>query len=126
MSSDIMEQVIQKMKSAPLGIFSIQFDALTDVANCFQVLVYVRYIYEGDFKYEFLFSKPLEMTTTACDVFNEFVSFLQNHNIPWKNVCGVCTDGAPAMLVCRSGFKRLVINALQKSLELTVWFIDKC
>ena len=34
MSADIMEQVIQEMKSAPLGIFSIQLHESTDVANC--------------------------------------------------------------------------------------------
>ena len=42
MSADIMEQVIQEMKSAPLGIFSIQLDESTDMANSSQLLVYVR------------------------------------------------------------------------------------
>ena len=60
MSADIMEQVIQEMKSAPLGIFSIQLDESTDAENCSQLLVYVRYIYEGDFKDGFLFSKHLK------------------------------------------------------------------
>ena len=50
MSADIMEQVIHEMKSAQLGIFSIQLDESTDVVNYYQLLVYVRYIYEGDFK----------------------------------------------------------------------------
>ena len=116
MSDDKMEQVIQEMKSAALGIFSIQLDESTDVANCFQLLVYVRHIYEGDFKDELLFCKPLEITTTAYDVFDTVGSFLQNHDIPWGNVCGVCTDGAPAMLGCRSGFQRLVINASPKAI----------
>ena len=116
MSADIMEQVIQEMKSAPLGIFIIQPDESTDVANCSQLLVYMRYIYEGDFKDEFLFCKPLETTTTACDVFNKVGSSLQNQDIPWGNVCGVCTDGAAAMLGCRSGFQQLVINALLKAI----------
>ena len=81
------------------------------MANCSQLLVYVRYIYEGDFKDEFLFCKPLEAITTVRDVFEIFGSFLQNRDIPRGNVCGVCTDGAPAMLGCRSGLQRLVINA---------------
>ena len=83
------------------------------MANCSQLLVYVRYIHEGDFKDEFLFCKPLETTTTACDVFDTVGSFLQNHDIPWRNVC---TDGAPAMLGCRSGFQRLIINASPKAI----------
>ena len=60
MSADVMEQVIQDMKSAPLGIFSIQLDESTDVANCSQLLVYVRYVYEGDFKDEFLFANHMK------------------------------------------------------------------
>ena len=116
MSADIMEQVIKEMKSAPLGIFNILLDESTYVANSSQLLVYVRYIYEGDFKDEFLFCKPLETTTTARDVFDTVGSFLENHDIPWGNVCGVCTDGAPAMRGCRSGFQRLVINASPKAI----------
>ena len=104
-----MEQVIQKMKSAPLVIFSIQLDESTDVANCSRLLAYVRYFYEGDFK-------PLETTTTARDVFDAVWSFLQKHDIPWGKVCGVCTDGAPAMLGCRSRFHRLAINASPKAI----------
>ncbi|XP_077194309.1 uncharacterized protein LOC143837837 [Paroedura picta] len=34
MSADILDQVIQEIKSAPLPIFSIQLDASTDIANC--------------------------------------------------------------------------------------------
>ncbi|KAM4696055.1 zinc finger BED domain-containing protein 5-like [Rhinophrynus dorsalis] len=114
MSADIIDQVIQEIKSAPLGIFSIQLDESTDVANCSQLLVYVRYINGGDFKDEFLFCKPLETTTTARDVFDTTGSFLEKHEISWEKVCGVCTDGAPAMLGCRSGFQSLVLNESPK------------
>lgn len=34
MSADILGQVIQEIKSAPLPIFSLQLDESTDVANC--------------------------------------------------------------------------------------------
>ena len=67
-------------------------------------------------KMSFFFCKPLETTSTAHDVFDTVGSFLQNHDIPWGNVCIVCTDGAPAMLGCRSGFQRLVINASPKAI----------
>lgn len=98
MSADIIDQVIQEMKSAPFPIFSIQRDESTDIANCSQLLVYMRYSNDGDFKDEFLSCKPLEMTTTACDVFDTVGSFLKEHKISWEKVCGVCTDGAPSML----------------------------
>ncbi|XP_070270292.1 LOW QUALITY PROTEIN: protein FAM200C [Myotis yumanensis] len=114
MYADILDQVIQEIKSAPLPIFNIQLDESTDVANCSQLLVYVRYINDGNFKDEFLFCKPLEMTTTARDVFDTVGSFLKEHQISWEKVCGACTDGAPAMLGCRSGFQRLVLNGSPK------------
>nr|XP_008103991.1 PREDICTED: SCAN domain-containing protein 3 isoform X1 [Anolis carolinensis]XP_008103992.1 PREDICTED: SCAN domain-containing protein 3 isoform X1 [Anolis carolinensis]XP_008103993.1 PREDICTED: SCAN domain-containing protein 3 isoform X1 [Anolis carolinensis]XP_008103994.1 PREDICTED: SCAN domain-containing protein 3 isoform X1 [Anolis carolinensis]XP_008103995.1 PREDICTED: SCAN domain-containing protein 3 isoform X1 [Anolis carolinensis]XP_008103997.1 PREDICTED: SCAN domain-containing protei len=114
LSADILGQVIQEIKSAPLPIFSIQLDESTDVANCSQLLVYVRYINDDDFKDEFLFYKPLETTTTAHDVFDTVGSFLKEHKISWEKVCGVCTDGASAVLGCRSGFQRLVLNESPK------------
>ncbi|XP_060629099.2 protein FAM200C-like [Anolis sagrei] len=114
MSADILDQVIQEIKSAPLPIFSIQLDESTDTTNCSQLLVYVRYINDGNFKDEFLFCKPLEMTTTACGVFDTVGSFLKEHTISWEKVCGVCTDGAPAMLGCGSGFQSLVLNESPK------------
>ncbi|XP_032742843.1 protein ZBED8-like [Rattus rattus] len=116
MSADILDQVIQEIKSAPLPAFSIQLDESTDVASCSQLLVYVRYIKDGDFKDEFLFCKPLERTTTALDVFEAVGSFLRQHKISWESVCGVCTDGAPATLGCQSGFQRLVLNESPKAI----------
>ncbi|KAL1768625.1 zinc finger protein BED domain-containing protein 5-like [Sigmodon hispidus] len=114
MSADILDQVIQEIKSAPLPVFSIQLDESTDVANCSQLLVYVRYINDGGFKDEFLFCRPLETSSTALDVFDTVGSFLKEHKISWDMVCGVCTDGAPAMLGCHSGFQRLILKESPK------------
>ena len=41
-STDIKEQVITKVQGSKYG-FAIQLDELTDVSNCAQLLVYVRY-----------------------------------------------------------------------------------
>ena len=70
------------MKSAPLGIFSIQLDESTDVANCSQLLVYVKYIYEGDFKDELFFANHLKrqllhaMSLTQLSPFCKIMTFL--------------------------------------------------
>ena len=34
--------------------------------------------------------------------------FFNENRIAWKNLCGVCTDGAPAMLGSKSRFQALV------------------
>lgn len=120
MSADILDQVIQEIKSAPLPIFSVQLDESTDIANCSQLMAYVRYIHDGDFKDEFLFCRPLERrterTATALDVFEAVGSFLRQHKVSWESICGVCTDGAPATLGCQSGFQRLVLNESPKAI----------
>ena len=65
----ILTQVTNEIKTSPLGLFTLQVDESTDVANLPQLLVYVRYINNGNFKDEFLFCKPYETTTKSTDIF---------------------------------------------------------
>ena len=44
MSMDIKDQVVSEIKAAPLGIFALQLDEITDVSNCAQLLVFTRYM----------------------------------------------------------------------------------
>ena len=67
-------------------------------------------------KEEFLLCRELETTTKAQDVFVLIDNFFQENGIEWKNLCGICTDGAPAMLGSRSGFQKLVKD---RSLQVT-------
>jgi len=105
MAIDIKDQVVQEIKSAAFGLFSIQLDESTDVASCSQLLVFARYVHSGSFKEEFLFCSPLETTTKASDILEKVSSFFESENILWDNVCGCCTDGASAMLGTKSGFQ---------------------
>ena len=59
-------------------------------------------------KEEMLFCKSMETRTTAADIFNVVSTFFKENNLSWKNLVGVCTDGAPAMLGLRSGFIKRV------------------
>ena len=106
MSMDVKEQVLTEIKASPL--FAFQLDESTDVSSCSQLLVFVRYIHSGDIKDEFLFCSTLETTTKADDVMEKFSFFFHEECLQWENVCGVCTDGAPAMLGSRSGFQSRV------------------
>ena len=82
-------------------LFSFQLDESTDVSSCSQLPVFVRYINTGDIKDEFLFCSALETTTKADNVMEKFQLFLQDEDIQWENVCGVCTDGAPDIRGCQ-------------------------
>ena len=58
---------------------------------------------------EFLFCERLDTRTTAKDIFNKVNSFLRSTISNGSTyVIVVCTDGAPAMLGCCSGFQTLV------------------
>lgn len=110
MSSNVLKQVIEELNSS-LFPFSMQLDESTDVSQCSQLLVFVRYVHHDtrSIKEEFLFCDSLLETTKASDVFEIIKRFFIEHNVDWKTKLGsICTDGAPAMLGKSSGFAALV------------------
>uniref|UniRef100_UPI00358ED38C zinc finger BED domain-containing protein 5-like n=1 Tax=Myxine glutinosa TaxID=7769 RepID=UPI00358ED38C len=110
LSSDIKEQVIAEIKDAAFGLFSIQLNESTDVSSCSQLLAFVRYVKGDSIKEEFLFCRSLERNTRAVDVMEKVTEFFDHEELNWHNLCGVCTDGAPAIQVAKSGFQALVRN----------------
>lgn len=110
MSSNVLKQVIEELNASPFP-FSMQLDESTDVSQCSQLLVFVRYVQHEtrSIKEEFLFCNSLLGTTKASDVFEMIKSFFTEQNVDWKTKLGsICTDGAPAMLGNTSGFATLV------------------
>ena len=105
---DILCQIIQELKEIPAGLFSIQLDETTDVTNFSQLLVYLRYYKNVKIKEDFLFCKPPQTSITAANIFDLINDFFKEHSIEWEKWCGVCTDGAPAIVGCKSGFQSLV------------------
>ena len=106
MSEDVKKQVV---------MFLFQVDESTDVSSCAQRHVFVRYIHSGDIKEEFLFCSELDTTTTSVDIMGKMKTFFKAQGLQWENVCGVCTDGAPAMLRSRSGFTKKVKELVPKA-----------
>ena len=115
LSDDIKCQVVEEIKNAPFGLFAIQIDESTDISLCAQLMVYTKYIYNDTFKEEFLFCSSLETTTKAADILEKVSTFFQSENLEWKNLVGCCTDGAPSLLGCHSGFRALVKRKVPKS-----------
>ncbi|XP_039764267.1 zinc finger BED domain-containing protein 5-like [Pararge aegeria] len=102
MAEDIKNQVVEAVKASTF--FAIQLDESTDVAQCWQLIVFVRYIQNETIKDELLFSKELTTTSKASDIMTAISEFFKRHELSWTKLIGVCTDGAPAMLGSRSGF----------------------
>ena len=109
MSRDILSQVLVEIKNSNQG-FSIQLDETTDVSNCAQLLVFAGYVVGHGIKEELLISSMLEGTTKGEDIFQLVNSFFQEHELKWVNVKGCTTDGAPAMLGRKSGFRGRVLE----------------
>src|SRR5215469_15579232 len=100
MSQDIKLQVVEKIRQSPF--FAIQLDETTDVSQVSQLLVYTWFVSGNKMEEEFLFCKPLMLTTKAEDVMNIVSKFFQEENISWEKLIGVCTDRAPGMLGSKS------------------------
>ncbi|KAK9745154.1 hypothetical protein QE152_g7169 [Popillia japonica] len=66
MSNDIEDQLVCEIKKSPY--FSLQCDESTDVAQCCQLLVFVRYLGDNNtIKEELLISQELETTSKGKD-----------------------------------------------------------
>ena len=90
----------------------MQLDESTDIACMSQLLFFLRYVQKAgkkpQLKEEFLFCESLQTITATTDVTNLIKAFFKKHDIPFENIGFVCTDGAPAMLGCKSGFVALL------------------
>ena len=71
-------------------------------------MVFVKYVYKGKCKKNFLFCISLRTNTKAVDIFEKFLSFFKSEHLEWNNLVGCCTDEAPAVLGYNSGFQVLV------------------
>ena len=63
---------------------------------------------EKGIKDNLLFCSALENNTRAVDVMEKLAAFFDQEGLDLENVCGICPDGAPAMLGARSGLQTLV------------------
>ena len=106
MSLDVKQQVIEEMNASPL--FAFQVDESANVALCSQLIVFVQYIHEYYIKNEFLFWTSLKTITNSEDVTEKISIFFDIEGLQWNKLCGICTDGPPAMLGSRSGFQTKV------------------
>ena len=62
---------------------------------------------EKDIKDNILFCSALKTNTRAVDVMEKLAAFFDQEGLDWENICGICTDSAPAMLGAISGLQTL-------------------
>uniref|UniRef100_A0A3B4TIW1 Uncharacterized protein n=1 Tax=Seriola dumerili TaxID=41447 RepID=A0A3B4TIW1_SERDU len=101
MAGDVKNTLIECIKNS--RYFAIQLDETTDVADLANLLVYVRYEYDGAAQEDFMFCQSLETRTTAEHIFQVLNAFIQENRLDWKKCVGVCIDGSRAMTGRNSG-----------------------
>ena len=75
-------------------------------------------------KTELLLDHEVSTTTKGKDIFGIVDSFFKKNGLDWKNLVGCTTDGAPAMLGCRSEFQSYV-KAVSPNVTSAHCFIHK-
>ncbi|XP_056092494.1 zinc finger BED domain-containing protein 5-like [Rhinichthys klamathensis goyatoka] len=66
MAEDILATLVSRVKKSEF--YSLQVDESTDVANLANLLLYVRYHFEGTVQEDFLFCRPLATRTTGQEI----------------------------------------------------------
>ena len=89
--------------------FAIALDESTDLKDTAQVAVFMRGI-NADFNIteEFASLVPLKDTTTGLNIFNAVKSVIDDFGLKLDDLCGVTTDGAPAMTGTVNGAVSLI------------------
>lgn len=106
MARDVERQLVTRLKTS--GHFTLQFDESTDISGEAILLGFVRYSYNGKLCEELFCICSLGERTTGEQIFAAINTKMQEYGLDWKNVIGVCTDGAAAMTGSKSGLaKRL-------------------
>ena len=125
---DILQQVISDICRLESG-FAIQLDESTDLTNCAQLLIFVRYVGKEGIKEEFLMNAALEATTKGDDIFQMVNSFFKQYGLKWENLRGCTTDKAPAMLgqkLCHESSSLCEFFALHDPAVCTVMQSPSC
>ena len=82
-SANNLKQVMEELKTTPFP-FSLQLDESLDNCNCYQLLVFIRYVHADIIKEEFLFCESLPQHAKATDVLEMLNNFFSNQNFKWK------------------------------------------
>ena len=107
MAQDIKCQLIDRVKKVK---YALQLDESTDVSNSGQLLVFIRYSFDGKRNEDMLFCTPHELKCTGEDIFTKLDNKIKEEGLSWDECIGVCTDGAGAMLGKKRGLKARVLQ----------------
>uniref|UniRef100_A0A3B3UV06 DUF4371 domain-containing protein n=1 Tax=Poecilia latipinna TaxID=48699 RepID=A0A3B3UV06_9TELE len=105
-------------KACAFDFYSIACDESTDATDTAQLLIFLRGV-DDNFccTEELLDMMSLKGTTTGKDIFEAVSEAVEKMGLKWDKLCGVTTDGAPAMTGERKGMASLVCAKVKESGE---------
>lgn len=115
MAQDVQQQLSEQLGRA--GIFCLQFDESTDIAGEAILIGFVRYPHNNEIVENLFCHCSLPEHTTGEQVFLAIDSKMKEMNLDWKNVVGVCTDGASAMTGKKSGLAKRISEVAHADFE---------
>jgi hypothetical protein len=77
-SSNVLDELFRRLRLSES--FTIQLDESTDVVNVVILLVFIRYVYEGEFQEDLLLCKSTEARITGEDIFQILDQFYKPPN----------------------------------------------
>ncbi|KAF2890878.1 hypothetical protein ILUMI_15295, partial [Ignelater luminosus] len=95
------QEIVEKLKKSPH--FALQFDESTDVTDCPQFVVLVRFEADRSIIEDILFRKALSANTTGQCMYDLFLESTRDYEIDWTKCIVICSSGAKAMTGNKSG-----------------------
>ena len=112
-SSDIHRQLGDR--GVTFDYFSLACDESTDASDTAQLLIFLRGVDDDmNVTEELLDLQSLKGQTRGTDLFAAVCAAVEDMKLPWSKVCGIITDGAPAMTGERSGLSTLICNKVSE------------
>jgi len=97
------------------SLFSLAIDESTDITDSAQLLIFIRSISSNfDLCEDLLSMETLATHTRGEDIFLAVKEACSRANLNLKNLRGICTDGAPAMIGKYQGFVARFTNYVSK------------
>lgn len=115
MANDVQQQLSLQLKEA--GDFCLQFDESVDVAGEAILVGFVRYVTGAKIVEDIFCCCSLPQRTTAEAMFFAIDEAMKKLELEWKNVVGMCTDGARAMIGNKTGLAKRISDVANGDFE---------
>ncbi len=122
-AQNLEEQLIVRLKTAK--DFAIQLDESTDIASSATLLVYVWYVWKGEFVEDLLCCLTLPSSTSAAHIFEELNAFMTKCGLEWVNCKGITSDSAANITGKNSGVVRRIKDAAGQNIVWNHCFIHR-